>query len=299
MVKYSDKYFVFDKDLGRPQLPGEEAYAKANSIGRPVVELTEEQRYSFDLRGWLLVENVLSDDEIAVAKEHITRLHRAPDSLPEHQRSSMAGVCEDLIDHPVLVGFMNEFVYHPFTDGSKTPPLGNQSCYGFRMEMSFSQYREAGDGKFGPHNGNGMMRVPGDHHTYHAFPGQAHTCLTRALWELNPVAEGQGGTLFVSGSHKAAFTGPQSLRTIDSPFWESYSCPAGSVLFFTEAVTHSSSVWAMDTPRIAIFNSYNSIGSKWHNWDPHPELLAQMPQMRQTMFRPVYVGGNVIDEASA
>jgi len=28
-------------------------------------------------------------------------------------------------------------------------------------------------------------------------------------------------------------------------------------------------------------------------------LLAQMPPMRQTMFRPVYVGGNVIDEASA
>ncbi|MDE0965559.1 MAG: hypothetical protein OSB73_20725, partial [Candidatus Latescibacteria bacterium] len=187
MVKYSDKYFVFDKNLGTPQLPEETAYAKANSIGRPVVELTEEQRYSFDLRGWLLVENVLSDDEIAAAKEHITRLHREPDSLSEHQRSSMAGVCEDLIDHPVVVGFMNEFVYHPFTDGSKTPPLGNQSCYGFRMEMSFSQYREAGDGKFGPHNGNGMMRVPGDHHTYHAFPGQAHTCLTRALWELNPV----------------------------------------------------------------------------------------------------------------
>ena len=90
-MKYSNKYFVFDKDLGRPQLPEETAYARANSIGRPVVELTEEQRYSFDLRGWLLVENVLSDDEIAVAKEHITRLHRAPDSLPEHQRSSIGG----------------------------------------------------------------------------------------------------------------------------------------------------------------------------------------------------------------
>ena len=47
----------------------------------------------------------------------------------------------------------------------------------------------------------------------------------------------------------------------------------------------------------AIFNSYNSIGSKWHNWDPHPELLAEMPPMRQTMFRPVYVGGNVVREA--
>ena len=55
----------------------------------------------------------------------------------------------------------------------------------------------------------------------------------------------------------------------------------------------------MDDNIAFFFNSYNSIGSKWHNWDPHPELLAQMPPMRQTMFRPVYVGGNVIDEASA
>ena len=254
-MKYSDQYFVLDKDLGRPMTPGEDAYAKNNSIGRPVVELTAEQRYAFDLRGWLLIENVLSEDEIAAAKEHITRLHTDRESLSEHHRSSMGGPCVDLIDHPVVVGFMHEFVYQPFTDGSKTPPLGNQSCYGFRMEMSFSQYRQRGDGNFGPHNGNGMMRVPGDHHTYHAFPGQAHTCLTRALWELNPVEDGKGGTLFISGSHKAAFTGPESLRSMDSPFWDSYSCPPGSVLFFTEAVTHSSSVWDMDTPRMAIFKA--------------------------------------------
>ena len=86
---------------------------------------------------------------------------------------------------------------------------------------------------------------------------------------------------------------------MDSPFWEDYDCPAGSVLFFTEAVTHSSSVWNMGHPRVAIFNSYNAIGSKWHNWDPHPDLLAEMPTMRQTMFRPVYVGGNAVAQDDA
>lgn len=293
-MKYSDKYFVFDKDLGRPQLPTEEAYAKYNAVGRPVIELTDEQRYAFDLRGWLLVPGVLSADEIEAAKEHVIRLHEERECLPEAERSSLAGPCEGLIDHPVVVGFMHEFVYHPFTDGVKTPPLGNQTSYGFRMEMSFSQYRHRGDGHFVPHNGNGMMRVPGDHHTYHAFPGQAHSCLTRALWELNPVEQGKGGTLFVSGSHKAAFKGPGSLGRMDSPFWEDYSCPAGSVLFFTEAVTHSSSVWDMDTPRVAVFNSYNSLGSRWHDWEPHPDHLAAMLPMRQSLFRPVFVGGNVV-----
>lgn len=99
-MKYSDQYFVFDKDLGRPQLPGEDAYAKTNSVGRTVIELTDEQRYAFDLRGWLLIPGVLSADEIAAAKEHIVRLHTDRDALPEFQRSSMSGPCEDRICWP-------------------------------------------------------------------------------------------------------------------------------------------------------------------------------------------------------
>ncbi len=294
--EYSPNPFVLNKDLGRPQVPPEEAYCRTNADGLPVVELTAEQRYSFDLRGWLIVPGVLSEEEMEPPRKHIIKLHADPDSIPEKDRSSLGGPCEKLIDHPVVVGFMNEFVYNPFTDGTKTPALGNQNCYGFRMEMSFSQYRKEGEGAFLPHNGGGMMRVPGDHHTYHAFPGHAKSVLTRALWELNPVREGMGGTLFISGSHKAAFPAPEeSIRKMDSLFWDTYSCPAGSVLFFTEAVTHSSSVWSdAETPRLAIFNSYNMIGCKWHNWDPNPDLLAQMPPQRKTLFRQVYVNRNVV-----
>ena len=46
---------------------------------------------------------MLSADEITAAKEHIRRLHKEPDTLPEHQRSSLGGPCVDLIDHPVVV----------------------------------------------------------------------------------------------------------------------------------------------------------------------------------------------------
>ncbi|MEM7531450.1 MAG: phytanoyl-CoA dioxygenase family protein [Chloroflexota bacterium] len=295
MPQYSDVPFVLNKDLGRPQLPSDDAYCRTNSEGLAVTDLTVEQKYAFDLRGWLLVPGVLTEEEMEPMRAHIKQLHTDPESIPEKDRSSLGGPCEKLIDHPVVVAFMNEFVYNPFTDGSKTPPLGNQNCYGFRMEYSFSQYRQRGEGHFAPHNGGGLMRVPGDHHTYHAFPGHAKSVLTRALWELNPVQGDEGGTLFVSGSHKSAFPSPEAeIRRRESPFWESYSCPAGSVLFFTEAVTHSSSVWTDETPRLGIFNSYNMIGCKWHNWDPHPDLVEQMPPMRQTLFRPVYVSGNVV-----
>ena len=239
--KYSDIPFILDKDLGRPQLPAEDAYCRTNADGKPVVELTAAQKYAFDLRGWLLVPGVLSDEEMAPMREHIIRLHTDPDSIPEKDRSPLGGPCVSLVDHPVVVSFMNEFVYNPFTDGEKRP-IGSQHCYGFRMESSHSQYCPAKDespdipnkGKFVPHNGSGMMRLPGDQHTYHAFPGHAKSILTRAVWELNPVKKGKGGTLFVSGSHKAVFPTPKEATSdMNSSFWETYGCSAGSVLFFT------------------------------------------------------------------
>lgn len=302
--KYSDTPFVLDKDLGRPQLPKADAYCRTNSEGRPIVELTPAQKFAFDLRGWLLVPGVLSEDEMGPMREHIERLHTSPDSIPEKDRSAIGGPCASLTDHPVLVGFMNEFVYNPFTDGNKSGAIGSQHCYGFRLDSPNSQYRPANEespevpnkGKFVPHNGSGMMRLPGDHHTYHAFPGQAKSILTRAVWELNPVKKGMGGTLFVSGSHKSAFPTPEEAITdMNSPFWDTYDCPAGSVLFFSEAVTHSPSVWTnADNPRVAVFNLYNIVGSKWSEWEPHPDLLKEMPAQRQTLFRPVYVNRNVV-----
>ena len=54
------------------------------------------------------------------------RLCHDPESSPEHERSVLGGSLQKLTDHPLVVGFMNEFVAHP--------PLSSQNGYGFRME---------------------------------------------------------------------------------------------------------------------------------------------------------------------
>ena len=58
-------------------------------------------------------------------------------------------------------------------------------------------------GGIGPHNGNGLVRLPGDGHYYSQIPGKAAPSLTCVIWELEEVKEA-GGTIFVDGSHKAA-----------------------------------------------------------------------------------------------
>ncbi len=281
------KPFIVDKNLGAALDIDNAALPQTTSDGTPVVPPTQEQKYLFDMRGWLLVPGVLAGDELEEIQDFGYRLRHEPDSIPEHERSPLGGPMEKLSDHPNVVGFLNEFLAHP--------ALSSPECYGFRMESCHMFYRTVGDGNFGPHNGNGMLRFPGDSHLYRCIPGRGYSGLTRIVWELNPVKYRQGGTLFITGSHKAVYTAPDSIRTPDSPIWDTYECPAGSLLFFTEALTHSTHQWTNeDNHRMAIFSCYNTVNSKWHDWNPNPKLMEKMPPKRQTLFRPVRAANNLI-----
>ena len=121
-----------------------------------------------------------------------------------------------------------------------------------------------------------MLRFPGDSHLYRCIPGKAYSGLTRVVWELNPVEKGKGGTLLATASHKAVYTAPGSIQDPNSPIWDTYSCPAGSLLFFTEALSHSAQPWANKTnDRVAIFSCYNTIGIHTRNFWSQCHLNAR------------------------
>ena len=285
-TRYGDPYII-DKNLGSRLDNNSANLTQTNADGLPVIDLTQEQKYTFDRNGWLLIPGVLPDDELKEMQEFCMRLRHDPESIPEHERSALGGPLQKLIDHPLVVGFMNEFMAHP--------PLSSQNCYGFRMESNALFYRTLNDGQFSPHNGNGLLRFPGDSHFYRCIPGKAYSGLSRVVWELNPVKKGQGGTLLITASHKAVYTAPESIQSPDSDLWDTYGCPAGSLLFFTEDLTHSTHPWTnTENDRMATFSCYNAVNSKWHDWDPHPQLLAEMPALRQTLFRPVRAANNLI-----
>jgi len=135
---------------------------------------------------------------------------------------------------------------------------------------------------------------------YQVAGGKIFSGLTRVVWELEPVKAGQGGTSFLSGSHKAHFNygGSDRYRSNigESPWedkmratMEDYSCPAGSVVIFTESLVHAANDWTNpNNPRCAVFNCYNSTWAQWHrpSWDD--EIIAKMPEKRQSLFRGVW-----------
>ena len=123
------------------------------------------------------------------------------------------------------------------------------------------------------------------------LPGKVHAGLTRVVWEINEIGDGDGGTLLLSGSHKSAFPRPDSLSGRDCGIWDTYTCPAGSALVFTEALCHTGTRWTNQaTPRLSLFNLYNTVNSKWGMSSVPPEVIATMPPKRQTLFRGAWVG---------
>jgi hypothetical protein len=243
--------------------------------------MNDEQRFFFDLKGWILLPGLLSPGEAAAVRDHLLA-----------GGSTLTGPAQELLDHPAVVDVLKDILGEWNDDADSHP---------FRCENSFSSIREmgwTGEGTRVPHvvlpaNKGGPM-------TYQCRNGRIFAGLTRVVWDLNPVRAGMGGTQFLSGTHKADFDFPQSVRACDNGHLESYSCPAGSAFIFTESLLHATTAWKdPDHKRVAIFNAYNSVWAQWHRLNPAHEVIEAMPRKRQSLFRGVYAYDFVKENATA
>ena len=283
------KPFIVNKNLGSAVEVEPEELTRANADGVPVIVPTQKQKYDFDRNGWVLVPSILSDTDIAEMRKFCQRLREGPEDIPEPERCALGGPLQKLADHPIVVGFLNEFLAYP--------PAASEDCYGFRLEetaVSFGDTPPHAAVQSVLHKGNGLFRLPGDSHLYRCVPGRGWSGLTRAIWELTEVTSETNSIRFITGSHKAAYPIPEAVQNPDSSLWETYECPPGSLFLFTESMTQTQ-VQPSIADRVRISNLYNTVASRWSNWLPHPQLLEAMPSKRQTLFREAYAGGNVVN----
>ena len=296
-TKDNSRSYLINKNLGQPLQNYDHELPQHNADGLPIIPPSAEHKYNFDRNGWILLPEVLAGSKLEEMRQFCQRLHFEPESLPEYERTPLAGPTQKLFDHPIVIGMLNEFMANP--------SLSSQECYGFSLGACGLWYRTASSrrnlGKrenqsFNPHNGNGLFRLPGDVHYYQAFPGKSHSPHTRVVWELNPVKFYQGGTMLVTGSHKAVYAAPDEIQDPNSTVWTTYQCPAGSLLIFAEAVTHSAHPWTnVDNDRIALHGLYNPVDSGFAEpLKPDSRLQEKMPPMRQTLFRNQHVINNVV-----
>ena len=89
------------------------------------VPMTDEQKFFFDLRGWILLPSVLSASEIEEMKAEVYAGVR-----------SFEGKLQMLLDHPAVVGILSEVL--------SEDPFVKEDCYSFRCEGFFNAVRHPG-----------------------------------------------------------------------------------------------------------------------------------------------------------
>ena len=220
--------------------------------------MTEHERYLFDLQGYLAVPNALDSAEVAalnrILDEQIAGIpgedwssHRFLDLL------TWGAPYRDLIDHPRLLPYVIDLVApkvrldHTYLDiiRGRLSPIGS-TLHGGRVPFDPAQYFEFADGRF--YNGLSVVGIN--------------------LMDVNP---GDGGFGCVPGSHKSNLPFPADWKNLDDtqPIVERVTGPAGTAIFFTEALTHGALPWASAAERRTIFYKYSPSPLAW--WVPYPD----------------------------
>ncbi len=236
--------------------------------------MTAEERFRFDLSGFLVRPAILAPNEIDAIVDQIDRIKHDPESLPPEHRDVPGGPASILIDHPQVIDVLHEVIGADIR-------LENCSCV----------WRKKGEEHGALHGGGPQQADP--IFGYRVKNGRIHAGMVRVIFELSDIAFEDQSTHFLVGSHKADFAiHPDHLSLEEgkrSPFLTSYACPAGSAVFFTENLCHAGPVWQKETPRVTVLNAYSHLATHWHRLKIPPVVLQALPREQQAYFREPWI----------
>jgi Phytanoyl-CoA dioxygenase (PhyH) len=231
--------------------------------------LTDAERYSFDLRGYLVRRSALTHGEVAALNTAVDALAvPAPGDSIQSQRFSghleRADPFRSLIDHPAVLDVVRELC---------GPHVRLDHTYGIVMAPD--------TGGLGLHGGG----TPFDPAQYYVVrDGSLHCGLIAVQWALVDHPPGAGGFCCVPGSHKAAFARPGGDA---DALVEVVPLAAGDLVLFTEALTHGTIPWQGPGQRRTLLYKYSPGSSTWAE-DQHwpPQLLSQLSDRQRLLMQP-------------
>ena len=229
-----------------------------------VHRVSDEEMYFFDLRGYLVIPNVLTRTEIEACNAALNAnmdkaSHFEPGRLAGKSKA-LAGTSSrveltgmlgwepqyrepfrKLLVHPVVVSRLNEF-----------------SGKGFRLDHGPLMI-SAKNGAEG-HRFHGAGEPFSQATWYHQQNGKIFCRGITVAWQLADCNPGDGGFAIVPGSHKLAEPTPDEVRSYedDMGLVEQVAMKAGDVLFFAETATHGTLPWKANHDRRSVLYKYAS-----------------------------------------
>lgn len=207
--------------------------------------MNDQEKYLFDLQGFLLVENALTEDQVKSLNGTMDEKIRqdASADMRTHRFGHITRWSQEateLIANPRITPYLREL-------------LGDR----FRLDHDYADVIRSGKGPIGTHLHGGA--TPFDPSQYYRFQdGRMHNGLLVVAYNLHSIGPGEGGFGCVPGSHKSNYRFPDSWRDLENlqPFMRAVTGPAGSAVIFTEALTHGTLPWNASHERRTLFLKY-------------------------------------------
>ncbi|MET9019969.1 phytanoyl-CoA dioxygenase family protein [Actinopolymorpha sp. NPDC004070] len=275
-----------------PQNATDEKASDGGTADRP--RLTPAQRLHLDVYGFVLLENVLTQDEIARIKDALYRLKAEPDLAARgvyvNSRSanflSIGHLVEydqallDYATHPALIPLVEDLV------GGRVRLEESEAIINSRdpdapAEPAPTPGRKNRVEPLGFHTGT--RHGWGTYHADHHF----HCLFAKTLAYLTDVGPDDGGTAVIPGSHRLGWPEQDIIAAAreDDRLIHQVEATAGSVLLFAESLVHSSTAVRSDRERAVMICGYTPpMMQVWPGNEPSPEFVASLPERQRSLL---------------
>ncbi|MEM7031862.1 MAG: phytanoyl-CoA dioxygenase family protein [Chloroflexota bacterium] len=240
--------------------------------------MTPEEKFMFDLEGYIVIKNVLTAQEIAEMNATADEVWPAEDKSELFRRTSDVsqwGIAfQNLMDHPQVLPYLVELL------GTKV-----------RVDHDYCIFMKKG-AKRGRLHGGETDRA-GDH-WFKYRDGKMRNGLTVATFFLSDANAGDGGFCCIPGSHKSNFVDnvPEDVKHYERVPHYVYQPPveAGDVLIFTEALIHGTMAWTADHERRALLYKFSPGHSSWAPTYYNPENYINPTEQQLRLMASPSVG---------
>lgn len=213
--------------------------------------MTDDEKFLFDLNGYLVIENVLTEDEVTLANKAIDQ----HSDLIKNREPGLSNGAE------ALIGKIGRGELHESPLSFERP-----WCEPFRRMLTHPKVTDIFNEILGPgwrlDHGPGLIqmvkgteghRLHGgmtfDPSQYHHFVHDRMLCgLCVASWQLKEVRPGDGGFACIPGSHKLNYAPPGKVINLENDMGcvKQLVGGAGSLIIFNEALVHGTLPWLPD-----------------------------------------------------
>ncbi|MBM3263729.1 MAG: phytanoyl-CoA dioxygenase family protein [candidate division Zixibacteria bacterium] len=227
--------------------------------------LTEDEKWIFDLQGYLVLRKVVSDNDLAIMTERSDEWHALSDrELPPPLRSY-----EDPEKHPKAARAILDVEY---ADHVFDRLILNREIMRIVLALTYERPQHLlsaltmntwKNDEIGLHGGTeGTWHNPAN--DYQVADGKIFATFLNAAVSLVDVPPGCG-FVCIPGSHKSSFRRPDyvDIRT-GPPLVTNVPIGAGDAVIFTEALCHGALPWTpKDRPRRTVFVRYSTSYASW------------------------------------